>query len=117
MMRHIVFFLCLCAAVAAFSPPARACIGDIAKNRASAAYYDALRKKCNGDSCCLAGLASMEENGWPEAKNGQCPEGIKTDMLKCPSTLVWCRMPTYAVTDCLDGFTAPAPPSGVEKTK
>lgn len=82
--------------------PASACISDIKKNEAIAAYYQTLRTHCNEDSCCLASVQAMEKGGFEEAKDGECPEGVSKNMMKCITSLKWCEKPTQIVTDCLE---------------
>ncbi len=54
-------------------------------------YYDALEKKCDGDSCCLSSLEYMKENNYKEADdNGRCSEGFDRDMMACITSYHWC---------------------------
>ncbi len=84
------------------SVPAFACIEDAQRNEEILAYYLALSVKCAGDSCCLASVNRMKENGFEEAKDGKCPEGVVKDQLKCVNSLQWCRKHTKVLTFCLD---------------
>ncbi len=82
--------------------PSYACISDAQRNEEILAYYQALRVKCAGNSCCLASVSRMKENGFEEAKDGKCPEGVDKDMLKCVNSLQWCRKHTMVLTFCID---------------
>ena len=84
--------------------PASACIEDAQRNEEIIAYYQALSVKCAGDSCCLASVSRMKENGFEEVKSGKCPEGVDKDMLKCVNSLQWCRKNTMVLTWCLDSI-------------
>jgi len=82
--------------------PTFACLSDAQRNEKILAYYQALSVKCVGDSCCLASVSRMKENGFEEVKDGKCPEGVDKDMLKCVNSLQWCRKNTMVLTWCLD---------------
>ncbi|MBI1216847.1 MAG: hypothetical protein GC185_13675 [Alphaproteobacteria bacterium] len=111
-MRKTVLLLCLGFMLAIAPARAFACIDDMENDKKIAAYYGALRQECGDDGCCLASVQAMQQGGFAEAENGQCPEGVTRETMKCPGkALVWCEKPVYTPTDCLDG-NIPAPPSG-----
>ena len=58
-------------------------------------YYDLLEEKCK-TICCLDSLKIMKENKYKEAdEGGRCPDGFEKNMIKCPSSLEWCRLAEY----------------------
>ena len=100
-MRFLVAVFAI-ACLIVYATPSYSCISDIEQNEKIIAYYKSLREKCDGASCCLTSVARMEENGFEEAENGECPGGVLKDGLKCVSSLQWCRKHTMVVTDCIE---------------
>ncbi|MEA2098188.1 MAG: hypothetical protein U9P70_03900, partial [Patescibacteria group bacterium] len=61
-------------------------------NQETENYYDLLKKKCAGNSCCLSSFKYMKENNYKEAdENYKCPDGFKAGGLRCESSLNWCE--------------------------
>jgi len=54
-------------------------------------YYNLLESKCGDNGCCLSSLKYMRENNHKKAdKNGECPEGFYSEMMKCIASYQWC---------------------------
>ncbi|MEA1937104.1 MAG: hypothetical protein U9N04_03260 [Patescibacteria group bacterium] len=61
-------------------------------NQETENYYDLLKKKCAGSSCCLSSFEYMKKNNYKEAdENYKCPDGFKAGGLRCESSLNWCE--------------------------
>jgi len=54
-------------------------------------YYE-LKKRCQGNSCCLASLERMEKSQGFLVKGFKCPVGHKFEMLRCEQSYQWCEL-------------------------
>jgi hypothetical protein len=54
-------------------------------------YYELLKDGCDNESCCLSAVKYMEDGGFTEAKDGNCPDGFNSNMLRCISSYKWCE--------------------------
>jgi hypothetical protein len=54
-------------------------------------YYEILKEGCDNEGCCLSSVKFMEEGNFTEAKDGSCPDGFKSNMLRCISSYKWCE--------------------------
>lgn len=59
-------------------------------------YYENLKNKCNGNSCCISSVDSMKSASAKLAENETCPDGSEKDMLKCEGTYIWCKTSTVS---------------------
>ncbi|MCK5416441.1 hypothetical protein KAI92_03375, partial [Candidatus Parcubacteria bacterium] len=56
-------------------------------NQKTENYYDALEKKCAGESCCLSSFQYMKENNYKEVdKNGKCSDGLSRNTKYCATS-------------------------------
>ena len=60
-------------------------------NSADKKYYETLKKDCNGDSCCLTSVETMELNGYKLLPDAGCPEGQVQNIYRCPTSYQWCE--------------------------
>ncbi len=99
--RSVSVFFIVVALLPVGAGGARACMSGYEGNRSGEAYYAELRKRCGDSSCCLASVRVMQENGYREAVDGKCFEGVRVDMMKCKETLRWCEQSVHNVIDCM----------------
>jgi hypothetical protein len=58
---------------------------------ASTRYYRRIEKDCPGhDSCCKRSVRIMQSMGVRRAAGEECPKGYARELLRCPSSFVWC---------------------------
>ena len=55
-------------------------------------YYDQLKEKCDGSSCCLSSLEAMKDGGYKLAgDDNECSDGYKMNSLYCVDAYAWCE--------------------------
>lgn len=72
---------------------------EIIIEKPSKEYYNNLKSQCEGSSCCISSVESMEEAWYSEAEWWNCPSWYNLNMLKCETSYKWCEKDEWENTE------------------